>query len=99
MVTSEGKYFVVVLLYAYLLGYVTPFSTNLCNHNNLIEKTKEEFECDRKFTAKMFENARSTKVDKTFEFCKIVKERYKYKAYKVLNIITKLTDHLNFFLH
>ena len=84
MVTSAYRYFVIVLLFAYFLGHVAPFSTNLCNHDDLIEKTKEEFQCDRKFNAKIFGNARNAEVNKTTEFCNIIRERYKYNLYQIL---------------
>jgi len=54
------------------IGSGISFSTNICNHNDLIAKTKEAFECSENFQKRIFGNARQNSGDAGF--CNIIKE-------------------------
>ena len=67
------EYLHVFTICGFLIGLSVSFSTNICSHDDLVQKTKESFQCDREFHARIFQNARENVGNDGF--CEIMKER------------------------
>ena len=67
------EYLQVFIICGFLIGLSVSFSTNICSHDDLVQKTKESFQCDREFHARIFQNARENAGNDGF--CDIMKER------------------------
>ena len=68
------EYLHVFTICGFLIGLSVSFSTNICSHDDLVQKTKESFQCDREFHARIFQNARENVGNDGF--CEIMKERW-----------------------
>ena len=60
------------------MGYVFSFATDVCDHNELVDKSRDAFECSKKFDARVFGNARNNSGNN--RFCQIVKDRLEVKG-------------------
>ena len=60
------------------MGYVFSFATDVCDHNELVDKSRDAFECSKKFDARVFGNARNNSGND--RFCQIVKDRLEVKG-------------------
>ena len=66
-------YLQIFIICGFLVGLSVSFSTNICSHDDLVQKTRESFQCDREFHARIFQNARENAGNDGF--CEIMKER------------------------
>jgi len=76
---SQGYAIIVITITTCLLS-VSGFATDICNHDELVEKSRDGFECGKKFDAKVFGNARNNSGN--VRFCQIVKESIEDGCYK-----------------
>ena len=67
------RYLNIILIFAASICTVTGFATDICSHDELVEKSRDAFECGKKFDAKVFGNARNNSGN--VQFCQIVKDR------------------------
>ena len=67
------RYSNIFLIFAAFICTVAGFATDICNHDELVEKSRDAFECGKKFDAKVFGNARNNSGN--VQFCQIVKDR------------------------
>ena len=73
MMRMASEYLQIFIVCGFLVGLSVSFSTNICSHDDLVQKTKESFQCDREFHARIFQNARENAGNDGF--CEIMKER------------------------
>lgn len=74
-----SEYLQIFIICGFLVGLSVSFSTNICSHDDLVQKTKESFQCDREFHARIFQNARENAGNDGF--CEIMKERVNAGCY------------------
>ena len=67
------RFIVLLLAHTTFFGLVNSFATDICDHDQLIEKSRDAFECSKKFDDRVFGNARNNSGN--VKFCQIVKDR------------------------
>ena len=73
MMRMPSEYLQIFIICGFWVGLSVSFSTNICSHDDLVQKTRESFQCDREFHARIFQNARENAGNDGF--CEIMKER------------------------